>query len=90
MNERALHISSINREKIGKNKPENFIVKFSPPIYLSEEKKCGRALDRLSMTFSWHNINSTYGNNQIKYPKDNGPSWETISFVDGMYSYDDL
>ena len=39
MNERALHISSITREKIGKNKPENFIVKFSPAIYLSEEKK---------------------------------------------------
>ena len=33
------------------------------------------------MTFSWHNINSTYGN---------GSTWETIAFVDGMYSYDDL
>ena len=38
MNERALHISSINIEKIGKNKPGNFIVKFFPPIHLSEEK----------------------------------------------------
>ena len=90
MNNRALHISSINREKIGQNKPEDFIVKFSPPIYLSEEKKCGIALDRFSMTFSWHNVNSTYGNNQIKYSNDNGSTWETISFVDGMYSYDDL
>ena len=38
MNNRALLISSINREKIGKNKPEYFSVKFTPPIYLSEEK----------------------------------------------------
>ena len=38
MNNRALHISSINREKNGKNKPEDVIVKFCPPIYLSEEK----------------------------------------------------
>ena len=79
--DRALHISSINREKIGKNKPENFVVKFSSPIYL-----IGIALDRLSMTFSWHKINNTYGNNQIKYSNDNGSTWETISFVDGMYS----
>ena len=42
------------------------------------------------MTFSWHNINSTHGNNQIKYSNDNGSSWETIAFADGMYSYDDL
>ena len=42
------------------------------------------------MTFSWHNINNTYGNNQIKYSNDNGSTWETISFIDGMYSYDDL
>ena len=90
MNERALHISSINRVKIGRNKPEDFMIKFMPPIYLSEEKRCGIALDRLSMTFSWHHINITYGNNQIKYSNDTGSTWETISFVDGMYSYDDL
>ena len=35
-------------------------------------------------------MNSTYGNNQIKYLNYNGSSWETIAFVDGMYSYDDL
>ena len=66
------------------------MIKFMPPIYLSEEKRCGIALDRLSMTFSWHHINITYGNNQIKYSNDTGSTWETISFVDGMYSYDDL
>ena len=42
------------------------------------------------MTFSWHNINSTYGNNPIKYSNDNGSTWETIVVVDGMYSYDDF
>ena len=50
-------------------------------MYLDEDKQYSIALDRLSMTFSWHNINSTYGN---------GSTWETIAFVDGMYSYDDL
>jgi len=48
------------------------------------------ALDRASMTYSWNNINAAYGNKTIKYSKDGGTSWKTISFVDGMYSYDDL
>ena len=65
-------------------------MKFSPPLYLEEDKQYSIALDRLSMTFSWHNINSTYGNNQIKYSNDNGSTWKTIAFVDGMCSYDDL
>ena len=48
------------------------------------------AVDRVSMTYSWHNVNSEYGNKTIKYSKDNGSTWKTITFVDGMYSYDDL
>ena len=47
------------------------------------------ALDRLSMTYSWYNIRSDYGNNKIKYTHD-GTNWQTITFVDGMYSYRDL
>ena len=42
------------------------------------------AMDRASMTYSWHNIIEEYGNNKIKYSPDNG------IFVDGMYSYSDL
>ena len=48
------------------------------------------AMDRVSMTHLWHNINTEYGNKQIKYSPDNGTNWKTINFVDGMYSYDDL
>ena len=73
MDEQALHISSVNRVKIGRNKPEDFII----------------AIDKLSMTFSWHNIKYIWYN-QIKYSNDNGTTWETILFVDGMYSYDDI
>ena len=48
------------------------------------------AVDRVSMTYSWHNVNAGYNNNTIKYSPDNGTKWKTITFVDGMYSYDDL
>ena len=30
--ERAIHISSINRAKTGENRPDNFMVKFNPPL----------------------------------------------------------
>ena len=88
--ERALHISSINREKIGKSKPEDFVIKFDPVMHLSNDMNHELAVDRVSMTYSWHNINTEYNNNTIKYSKDNGSTWKDISFVDGMYSYDDI
>ena len=88
--ERALHISSINREKIGRSRPEDFVIKFDPVMHLSNDMKHELAVDRVSMTYSWHNINTEYGNNTIKYSKDNGSTWKQITFVDGMYSYDDI
>ena len=88
--ERALHISSINREKIGKSTPEDFLIKFDPVMHLSNDMNHELAVDRVSMTYSWHNINTDYDNNTIKYSKDNGTTWKQITFVDGMYSYDDI
>ena len=88
MNESAIHISSVKREKIGVNKPHDFIVKFNPPLKLDSQFKHFLALDRLSMTYSWYNIRSSYNNNTIKYTHD-GTNWNTITFSDGMYSYSD-
>ena len=59
-------------------------------MHLDTEMNHELAVDRVSMTYSWHNINAEYGNKTIKYSKDNGSTWKTITFVDGMYSYDDL
>ena len=42
------------------------------------------------MTASWHNIRSEYKNNKLKISKDNGLSFETISFPSGVYDYDDI
>ena len=89
MNESAIHISSVKREKIGVNKPHDFLVKFNPPLKLDPQFKHFLALDRLSMTYSWYNIRSSYDNNTIKYTHD-GTTWQTITFTDGMYSYQDI
>ena len=48
------------------------------------------AIDRLTMTYSWYNIRSSYKNNTIKYTNDRGANWYTITFKDGMYSYTDI
>ena len=89
MEERAIHISSINREKRGTSRPGDFTIKFNPSMKLDPDKKHELALDRLSMTYSWYNIRSDYGNNKIKYTHD-GRTWQTITFTDGMYSYSDI
>ena len=88
--ERAINISSINRQKLGRSRPEDFAIKFDPVMHLSNEMHHELAVDRVSMTYSWHNINTDYNNKTIKYSKDNGSNWKTINFVDGMYSYDDI
>ena len=75
MEERAIHISSINREKRGTSRPGDFTIEFNPSLKLDPDMKHELALDRLSMTYSWYNIRSDYGNNKIKYTHD------------GMYSY---
>lgn len=66
MNESAIHISSVKREKIGTKKPHDFLVKFNPPLNLNPEFKHYLALDRLSMTYSWYSIKSDYGNNSSR------------------------
>ena len=88
--ERAIHISSIKREKTGENRPDNFLIKFNPSLKLNPEKKHFLAIDRLTMTYSWYNIRSSYKNNTIKYSNDRGANWNTVTFKDGMYSYTDI
>ena len=88
--ERAIHISSINREKTGENRPDNFFVKFNPPLKLDPDMRHSLAIDRLTMSYSWYNIRGSYKNNTIKYSNDRGVNWYTITFKDGIYSYTDI
>ena len=74
MQERAINISSIDRQKIGQSRPEDFIIKFDPVMHLDTEMNHELAVDRVSMTYSWHNVNN----------------WKAITFTDGMYSYEDI
>ena len=69
MEERAIHISSINREKRGTSRPGDFTIKFNPSMKLNPDKKHELALDRLSMTYSWSRENEL--RERIPVPHDN-------------------
>ena len=90
MQERAIHISSVDRQKSGQDRAEDFIIKFDPVLKLQNDMIHEIALDKVTMTYSWHNISDQYQNNEIKWSPDGGTSWETVKFVDGMYTYSDL
>ena len=88
--ERAIFISSVNRETIGDASSHNFKIKFTPTLRLPSGMTHSLVLDKLSMTYSWHNITPAHKNNTLKYSHDAGYSWSTITFPSGAYSYGDL
>ena len=90
MEEKSIYISSVDREKIGRSKSHDFKIKLQSTLQLDPNMRHEIAADRVMMTYSWHNISDQYKNNKIKYSPDNGNTWQTITFVNGMYSYADL
>ena len=88
---RPLTFKSVDAKKENpQNKPGNFTVKFTPELFLEENKTHLMALDHLSMTASWHNIRPEYKNNKLVISKDGGNTWETISFPAGIFDYRDI
>ena len=67
----------------------DFTINVQPPIYL-ESGKCKAALDKLiTMSYSWYNIDASYGNNKIRWRKKT-EEWQTLIFPNGMYDYSDI
>ena len=90
MQERSIHISSLNRTKMGTSREDDLTIRFDPVLSLDHNMIHELAVDRLSMTYSWHNISASNKNNVVRNSPDNGSSWETITLEDGMYSYEDI
>ena len=69
----------------------DFRIRFDPPIELSKNKNWKASLNKLvSMSYSWYNVESVYGNNTLKWKKKSDSVWKTVTLPDGMYSYDDI
>ena len=68
----------------------DFTIEFTPQINLERNISNYIALDTLSMSYSWYNIQSSYNNHTLKYSHDGGTTWTTITIADGNYTYEDL
>ena len=67
----------------------DFTINFQPPIYL-ESGNYKAALDELiTMSYSWYNIDASYGNSKIRW-RTKSEEWQTLIFPNGMYDYDDI
>ena len=87
---RTIYVSSVSREKVEKSESHDFKIKLRSTLSLDRNIKHELAVDTVMMTYSWHNISDKYKNNKIKYSPDNGNTWHTITFPNGLYSYSDI
>ena len=88
--QKPLFISSKMIGSIGES--HDFIVKFYPSLELTGNVYV--ALDSVSTEYGWYNVRGDqYNNNTFYYTNDttaNPINWTPITFIDGIYTYDQL
>ena len=76
----------ISLESSQTNQPShNFLVNYSN-FELDGENEYEIGLIQGSIWYSWYNISSEFNNNQLRYSADNGSTFNTVTFDDGIYS----
>ena len=63
----------------------NFVVNFSS-FELEPDTEYEIGLIQSSIWYSWYNISSAFGNNQLRYSPDGGVNFYNVDFDDGIYS----
>jgi len=75
----------INLESSGKAQTHNFVVDFNN-FELDPESQYECGLIQASLWYSWYNISSAFGNNQLRYSPNSGTNFYDVDFDDGIYS----
>ena len=89
--EREIVLSSYSVKNQRNIKPEDFTTKFNRPIILDNNVQYVVGLNRIvNMSFTWFNVNSSYGNQLIKYSSDGGSTFHNITFSAGVWNYTDF
>ena len=89
--EREIVLSSYSVKNQGNNTPQSFTIKFNRPITLDSNHEYAIGLNRIiNMSFTWFNVNPSYGNQLIKYSSDNGSTFNDITFPAGVWNYSDF
>ena len=86
-----LVLSSYSAKGNGSNTPQDFTTRFNKPITLDSSSQYMVGLNRIvNMSFTWFNVNSSYGNQLIKYSSDSGSTFNNITFPEGVWNYTDF
>ena len=89
--DREIVLSSYSVKGQGNNTPQDFTTKFNRPIILDRNSQYMVGLNRIvNMSFTWFNVNPSYGNQLIKYSSDNGSTFHNITFPAGVWNYTDF
>ena len=89
--DREIVLSSYSVKNQGNNTPQDFTTKFNRPITLDSNSQYVVGLNRIvNMSFTWFNVNSSYGNQLIKYSSDGGSTFHDITFPAGVWNYTDF
>ena len=89
--DREIVLSSYSIKDEGNNTPQDFITKFNRSLILDSNYQYVVGLNRIvNMSFTWFNVNSSYGNQLIKYSSDNGLNFHDIILSPGVWRYKDM
>ena len=73
----------------GRPVSHDFTINFQPPIHLDPGSYKAALNKLITMSYSWYNIDASFGNNQIRWRKKT-EQWKTLTFPNGMYDYSDI
>ena len=69
-----------------RNVSHDFTINFQPPIDLGLGNYKAALSKLITMSYSWYNIDASYGNSKIRWRKKT-EEWQTLIFPNGMYDY---
>ena len=73
----------------GRQVSHDFTINFQPPIHLGSGNYKAALNKLITMSYSWYNIDASFGNNKIRWRKKT-EEWQTLIFPNGMYDYKDI
>ena len=89
--DREIVLSSYSIKGKGNNTPQDFTTRFNKLITLDSNSQYMVGLNRIvNMSFTWFNVNSSYGNQLIKYSSDSGSTFNNITFPERVWNYTDF
>ena len=73
----------------GRQVSHDFTINFQPPMHLGSGNYKAGLNKLITMSYSWYNIDASFGNNKFRWRKKT-EEWQTLIFPNGIYGYSDI